>query len=592
MHSIPCAAHGRKHGRFHDFLAKGLEGTAFLWDNTNWYVFNQKDDNLKKENQEAMIATQNVSLSYSGKPLFKNVNIKFTAGNCYGIIGANGTGKSTFLKVLSGELEPTTGDVVITPGERMAVLKQNHFEFDEYEVLTTVIMGHKRLYEIMKEKDELYAKEDFTDEDGERASVLEGEFAELDGWNAESNAEMILTGLGISLDMEHMLMKELDGSQKVKVLLAQALFGSPDILLLDEPTNYLDIQSVRWLENFLLDFPNTVIVVSHDRHFLNKVCTHICDIDFGKIQMYVGNYDFWYEYTQMAARQQKDLNKKNEQKIKELQAFIQRFSANASKSKQATSRKKLLDNLQMENFMPSSRRYPYVSWKPDSEIGNDLLTVTNLSKTVNGRKVLNNISFVLTPGDKVAFVGTDELARTTLFQILMGEMEPDEGSFKWGITTSQSYFPKDNSAYFDGCEYNLIDWLRQFSVRQYESDIRGWLGRMLFSGEDALKQAKVLSGGEKVRCMLARMMLSGANVLVLDEPTNHLDLESITALNKGMIEFTGSMLFATQDHECIQTVANRIMEILPGGLVDRRESYDDYLDSEIAAQQRAALMQA
>ncbi len=592
MHSIPCAARRRKHGRFHDFLAKGLEGTAFLWDNTNWYVFNQKDDNLKKENQEAMIATQNVSLSYSGKPLFKNVNIKFTAGNCYGIIGANGTGKSTFLKVLSGELEPTTGDVVITPGERMAVLKQNHFEFDEYEVLTTVIMGHKRLYEIMKEKDELYAKEDFTDEDGERASVLEGEFAELDGWNAESNAEMILTGLGISLDMEHMLMKELDGSQKVKVLLAQALFGSPDILLLDEPTNYLDIQSVRWLENFLLDFPNTVIVVSHDRHFLNKVCTHICDIDFGKIQMYVGNYDFWYEYTQMAARQQKDLNKKNEQKIKELQAFIQRFSANASKSKQATSRKKLLDNLQMENFMPSSRRYPYVSWKPDREIGNDLLTVTNLSKTVNGRKVLNNISFVLTPGDKVAFVGTDELARTTLFQILMGEMEPDEGSFKWGITTSQSYFPKDNSAYFDGCEYNLIDWLRQFSVSQYESDIRGWLGRMLFSGEDALKQAKVLSGGEKVRCMLARMMLSGANVLVLDEPTNHLDLESITALNKGMIEFTGSMLFATQDHECIQTVANRIMEILPGGLVDRRESYDDYLDSEIAAQQRAALMQA
>ena len=592
MHSIPCAARRRKHRRFHDFLAKGLEGTAFLWDNTNWYVFNQKDDNLKKENQEAMIATQNVSLSYSGKPLFKNVNIKFTAGNCYGIIGANGTGKSTFLKVLSGELEPTTGDVVITPGERMAVLKQNHFEFDEYEVLTTVIMGHKRLYEIMKEKDELYAKEDFTDEDGERASMREGEFAELDGWNAESNAEMILTGLGISLDMEHMLMKELDGSQKVKVLLAQALFGSPDILLLDEPTNYLDIQSVRWLENFLLDFPNTVIVVSHDRHFLNKVCTHICDIDFGKIQMYVGNYDFWYEYTQMAARQQKDLNKKNEQKIKELQAFIQRFSANASKSKQATSRKKLLDNLQMENFMPSSRRYPYVSWKPDREIGNDLLTVTNLSKTVNGRKVLNNISFVLTPGDKVAFVGTDELARTTLFQILMGEMEPDEGSFKWGITTSQSYFPKDNSAYFDGCEYNLIDWLRQFSVSQYESDIRGWLGRMLFSGEDALKQAKVLSGGEKVRCMLARMMLSGANVLVLDEPTNHLDLESITALNKGMIEFTGSMLFATQDHECIQTVANRIMEILPGGLVDRRESYDDYLDSEIAAQQRAALMQA
>ena len=525
-----------------------------------------------------MIATQNISLSYSGKPLFKNVNIKFTAGNCYGIIGANGTGKSTFLKVLSGELEPTTGEVVITPGERMAVLRQNHFEFDSYEVLQTVIMGHKRLYEIMKEKDELYAKEDFTDADGERASELEGEFAELDGWSAESNAETILTGLGISLDLEHKLMSELDGSQKVKVLLAQALFGNPDILLLDEPTNYLDIQSVRWLENFLLDFPNTVIVVSHDRHFLNKVCTHICDIDFGKIQMYVGNYDFWYEYTQMVARQQKDIDKKNEQKIKELQTFIQRFSANASKHKQATSRKKLLDNLQMENYYtPSSRRYPYIAWKPDRDIGNDLLTVTNLSKTVNGRKVLNNISFVLTPGDKVAFVGTDELARTTLFQILMGEMEPDEGSFKWGVTTSRSYFPKDNSKYFDNCEYNLIDWLRQFSQSQYESDIRGWLGRMLFSGEEALKPARVLSG---------------ANVLILDEPTNHLDLESITALNKGMIEFTGSMLFATQDHECIQTVANRIMEILPGGLVDRRESYDDYIESEIAAQQRAALMQA
>ena len=540
-----------------------------------------------------MIATQNISLSYSGKPLFKNVNIKFTAGNCYGIIGANGTGKSTFLKVLSGELEPTTGEVVITPGERMAVLRQNHFEFDSYEVLQTVIMGHKRLYEIMKEKDELYAKEDFTDADGERASELEGEFAELDGWSAESNAETILTGLGISLDLEHKLMSELDGSQKVKVLLAQALFGNPDILLLDEPTNYLDIQSVRWLENFLLDFPNTVIVVSHDRHFLNKVCTHICDIDFGKIQMYVGNYDFWYEYTQMVARQQKDIDKKNEQKIKELQTFIQRFSANASKHKQATSRKKLLDNLQMENYYtPSSRRYPYIAWKPDRDIGNDLLTVTNLSKTVNGRKVLNNISFVLTPGDKVAFVGTDELARTTLFQILMGEMEPDEGSFKWGVTTSQSYFPKDNGKYFDNCEYNLIDWLRQFSQSQYESDIRGWLGRMLFSGEEALKPARVLSGGEKVRCMLARTMLSGANVLILDEPTNHLDLESITALNKGMIEFTGSMLFATQDHECIQTVANRIMEILPDGLVDRRESYDDYIESEIAAQQRAALMQA
>ena len=526
-----------------------------------------------------MIQTTNVSLNYSGKPLFKNVNVKFTAGNCYGIIGANGTGKSTFLKILSGELEPTTGEVSITPGERMAVLRQNHFEFDEYDVLTTVIMGHKRLYDIMQEKDALYSKEDFTEEDGVKASELEGEFAELDGWNAETNAEMLLTGLGIDLSLEYTKMSELDGKQKVKVLLAQALFGNPDILLLDEPTNHLDIQSVRWLENFLLDFPNTVIVVSHDRHFLNKVCTHTADIDYGKIQMFVGNYDFWYEYTQMAARQLKDQNKKAEQKIKELQAFIQRFSANASKSKQATSRKKLLDNLQMENFTPSSRRYPYVAFKPDREIGNDLLTITNLSKTINGRKVLNNISLTFSPGDKIAFVGEDELARTTLFQILMGEIEPDEGSFKWGVTTSQSYFPKDNSAYFDGCELTLVDWLRQFSESQYESDIRGWLGRMLFSGEDALKQAKVLSGGEKVRCMLARMMLSGANVLILDEPTNHLDLESITALNKGMTEFTGSMLFSTQDHECIQTVANRIVEILPGGAIDRRETYDEYLDN-------------
>lgn len=539
-----------------------------------------------------MIQTTNISLNYGGKPLFKNVNVKFTAGNCYGIIGANGTGKSTFLKILSGELEPTTGDVSITPGERMAVLRQNHFEFDEYDVLTTVIMGHKRLYEIMLEKDELYAKSDFTEEDGVKASELEGEFAELDGWDAEMNAEMILTGLGIDLAVEHTRMAELDSQLKVKVLLAQALFGNPDILLLDEPTNHLDIQSVRWLENFLLDFPNTVIVVSHDRHFLNKVCTHTADIDFGKIQMFVGNYDFWFEYTQMAARQLKDQNKKTEQKVKELQAFIQRFSANASKSKQATSRKKLLDNLQMENFTPSSRRYPYVAFKPEREIGNDLLTINGLSKTVNGRKVLNNISLTFSPGDKVAFVGTDELARTTLFEILMGELEPDEGSFKWGVTTSQSYFPKDNSKFFDGCDLTLVDWLRQFSQSQYESDIRGWLGRMLFSGEDALKQAKVLSGGEKVRCMLSRMMLSGANVLVLDEPTNHLDLESITALNKGMTEFTGSMFFATQDHECIQTVANRIVELLPGGAIDRRETYDEYLDNPDVPVMRERLSQA
>ena len=527
-----------------------------------------------------MIATQNISLSYSGKPLFKNVNIKFTAGNCYGIIGANGTGKSTFLKVLSGELEPTTGEVVITPGERMAVLRQNHFEFDSYEVLQTVIMGHKRLYEIMKEKDELYAKEDFTDADGERASELEGEFAELDGWSAESNAETILTGLGISLDLEHKLMSELDGSQKVKVLLAQALFGNPDILLLDEPTNYLDIQSVRWLENFLLDFPNTVIVVSHDRHFLNKVCTHICDIDFGKIQMYVGNYDFWYEYTQMVARQQKDIDKKNEQKIKELQTFIQRFSANASKHKQATSRKKLLDNLQMENYYtPSSRRYPYIAWKPDRDIGNDLLTVTNLSKTVNGRKVINNISFVLTPGDKVAFVGTDELARTTLFQILMGEMEPDEGSFKWGVTTSQSYFPKDNNEFFDGHEENMLDWIAPYSQTDtLESTLRGFLGRMLFSGDDVYKPVRVLSGGEKVRLMLARMMLFGSNVLVVDQPTNHLDLESITAVNNGVRDFKGTVLFASHDHEFVQTIATRIIEIREKGVLDKECTYDEFLD--------------
>ena len=540
-----------------------------------------------------MITVSNVSLTFGGQKLFSGADLKFMPGNCYGVIGANGAGKSTFLRILSGELEPTTGTVTIPAGQRLSTLKQDQFKYDAYPVLDTVIMGNQRLYDIMKEKDELYAKPDFSDADGERAAELEGEFAEMDGWNAESDAATLLTGLGLPVEMHTMLMGDLKGGEKFKVLLAQALFGNPDILLLDEPTNYLDIQSVRWLENFLLDFPNTVIVVSHDRHFLNKVCTHICDIDFGKIQMYVGNYDFWYEYTQMVARQQKDIDKKNEQKIKELQTFIQRFSANASKHKQATSRKKLLDNLQMENYYtPSSRRYPYIAWKPDRDIGNDLLTVTNLSKTVNGRKVLNNISFVLTPGDKVAFVGTDELARTTLFQILMGEMEPDEGSFKWGVTTSRSYFPKDNGKYFDNCEYNLIDWLRQFSQSQYESDIRGWLGRMLFSGEEALKPARVLSGGEKVRCMLARTMLSGANVLILDEPTNHLDLESITALNKGMIEFTGSMLFATQDHECIQTVANRIMEILPGGLVDRRESYDDYIESEIAAQQRAALMQA
>ena len=526
-----------------------------------------------------MIATQNVTLSYSGKPLFKDVSIKFTAGNCYGIIGANGAGKSTFLRLLSGDLEPTKGEVVLTPGERMAVLRQDHFAFDECEVLQTVIMGHKRLYDIMVEKDALYQKEDFSEADGVRASELEGEFADLNGWNAEADAEMLLTGLGLPLELEHRPMKELDGGQKVKVLLAQALFGSPDVLLLDEPTNHLDAQSVRWLENFLLDFPNTVIVVSHDRHFLNKVCTHICDIDYGRVQLYVGNYDFWYAYTQMAARQAREQNKKNEQKAKELQAFIARFSANASKHRQATSRKKLLDNLTMDNFVPSSRRYPFVQFKPDREIGNDLLTVQGLCKSVGGRRVLNNLTFTLTPGDKVALVGGDELARTTLLQVLAGELEPDAGSFKWGVTTSQAYFPKDNGAFFDGCDLTLVDWLRQFSEEQYEADIRGWLGRMLFSGEDALKPARVLSGGERVRCMLSRMMLSGANVLLMDEPTNHLDLESITALNEGMTSFTGSMIFTTRDHECVQTVANRILEILPGGLIDRRDTYDEYLEN-------------
>ena len=540
-----------------------------------------------------MITVDDLSLQYSGAPLFSKVNLQFTPGNCYGIIGANGAGKSTFLKILSGQLEPSTGSVYIDPKARMSVLKQDQTMYDAYTVMDTVIMGNQRLYDCGKEKDAIYAKDEMTDEDGIRASELEEEFADLGGWEAESDASRILQGLGVAPEHHETMMSDMDPRLKVKVLLAQALFGHPDIILLDEPTNNLDLASVVWLEDFLMDYDGTVLVVSHDRYFLNNVCTHIVDIDYGKIKMYVGNYDFWYEYTQMVARQQKDIDKKNEQKIKELQTFIQRFSANASKHKQATSRKKLLDNLQMENYYtPSSRRYPYIAWKPDRDIGNDLLTVTNLSKTVNGRKVLNNISFVLTPGDKVAFVGTDELARTTLFQILMGEMEPDEGSFKWGVTTSRSYFPKDNGKYFDNCEYNLIDWLRQFSQSQYESDIRGWLGRMLFSGEDVYKPVKVLSGGEKVRCMLARTMLSGANVLILDEPTNHLDLESITALNKGMIEFTGSMLFATQDHECIQTVANRIMEILPGGLVDRRESYDDYIESEIAAQQRAALMQA
>ena len=529
-----------------------------------------------------MIAAQGVSLQYGGRVLFNGVNINFTKGNCYGLIGANGAGKSTFLKILAGELEPNKGSVFITPGERMAVLKQDHFMFDEFEVVETVLYGHKRLYDIMKEKEALYAKEDFSDEDGIKVSELEGEFAELDGWSAESNAEILLNGLGVTNEFHYVKMKELTGTQKVKVLLAQALFGNPDILLLDEPTNHLDLHAIKWLENFLMDFENTVIVVSHDRHFLNKICTNIADIDYGKITMFVGNYDFWYSYTQMTQRQLKDQNKRVEQKIKELQEFIQRFSANASKAKQATSRKKLLDNLQMDTIKPSSRRYPFCSFKQDREVGNDVLLVEGLSKTIDGKKVLDNVSFMIRPNDKVAFVGKDEIARTTLFRILMGEMEPDEGTFKWGITTKTAYFPKDNAEYFDGCHDSLIEWLRPFAKEgeQYDADIRGWLGRMLFSGEEALKEANVLSGGERVRCMLCKMMMSGANVMILDEPTNHLDLESITALNEGLMEYKGTLLFDSHDHQFTQTIANRIIEILPGGIIDRQMTFDEYIESE------------
>lgn len=531
-----------------------------------------------------MISTNNVSLRYGGRKLFDDVNIKFTPGNCYGLIGANGAGKSTFLKILSGELEPNTGDVSVTKGERLAVLKQDHFEFDEFAVLETVIMGHDRLYSIMKEKEELYTKVDFTDEDGIKASELEGEFAELNGWEAESGAATLLTGLGIPEESHSIKMKELNGSDKVKVLLAQALFGHPNILLLDEPTNHLDIKSIKWLENFLLDFENTVIVVSHDRHFLNKVCTHMADIDFGKIKIYTGNYDFWYQSSQLALQMARDKNRKTDEKIKDLQEFIARFSANASKSKQATSRKKMLDKLTLEDIQPSSRKYPFVGFKPDREAGNELLTVENLSKTIDGRSILNDISFRINKGDKVAFVGPDEIAKTTLFKILMGEFPADSGKFKWGVTTSQSYFPKDNSEFFDDVDMNLVDWLRQYTEdnaeEKTETFIRGFLGRMLFSGEEALKSAKVLSGGEKVRCMLSRMMLSGANVLLLDEPTNHLDLEAITAVNEGLINFPGTILFVSHDHQFIQTLANRIIEITPNGLIDRQISYDEYLDNE------------
>ncbi|MCU5446704.1 ATP-binding cassette domain-containing protein [Bacillus cereus] len=528
-----------------------------------------------------MITVSNVSLRFADRKLFEDVNIKFTPGNCYGLIGANGAGKSTFLKILSGEIEPSTGDIHITPGERLAVLKQNHFEYEEFPVLETVIMGHTRLYKVMQEKNAIYMKEDFSDEDGMRAAELEGEFAELNGWEAESEAAILLKGLGIGEELHDKKMSELTGAEKVKVLLAQALFGQPDILLLDEPTNHLDLKAIQWLENFLMNFENTVIVVSHDRHFLNKVCTHMADLDFGKIQLYVGNYDFWYESSQLALKLTQDANKKKEEKVKELQNFIARFSSNASKAKQATSRKKLLDKITLDDIKPSSRRYPFVGFTPEREVGNDLLTVEGLSKTIDGEKVLDNVYFTLNKGDKVAFIGRNDIAMTTLFKILMGEMEPDSGSFKWGVTTSQSYFPRDNSKYFENSDYNLVEWLRQFSPQdESESFLRGFLGRMLFSGEEVKKNVSVLSGGEKVRCMLSKMMLSGANVITLDDPTNHLDLESITALNNGLIAFKGTILFTSHDHQFVQTIANRIIEVTPNGVIDKEATYDEFLENE------------
>ncbi len=525
-----------------------------------------------------MITVTNVSVNFSGQPLFKDVDLKFAPGNCYGIIGANGAGKTTFLRVLSGDLEPTTGSVSYPPEMRMSVLKQDHFAFEEYTVLDTVILGNQRLYDIMKEKDALYMKEDFSDEDGIRASELEGEFAELNGWEAESNASRLLQGLGLSQDILYDKMSSLTAKEKVKVLLAQALFGDPEIILLDEPTNHLDIQAIEWLEDFLLDYAGLVIVVSHDRHFLNVVCTNIVDVDYGKITMYVGNYEFWYQSSQLMQKMVKDQNKRREDKIKELQSFIQRFSANKSKSKQATARRKLLDKLTVEEMPASSRRYPYVGFTMDREAGKELLTVENISKTVDGVKLLNDISFRVNKGDKIAFVGENELANTTLFRIIMGELEPDEGTYKWGTTTSRSYFPLDNNAFFDDCDLNLIEWLGQYTEETTETFMRSFLGRMLFSGDDVYKPVKVLSGGEKVRCMLSRMMLFGANILILDQPTNHLDLESITAVNNGLIDFKGNVLFASHDHEFIATVANRIMEITPDGLIDRLSTYDEYLE--------------
>ena len=533
-----------------------------------------------------MISTSNVSLRFGKKALFEDVNIKFVPGHCYGLIGANGAGKSTFLKILTGEIEPTSGEVIITPGERLSFLKQDHFQYDECTVLDTVIMGNQRLYDIMKEKDAIYMKEDFSDEDGNRASELEGEFAEMNGWEAESDAATLLNGLGVDTEYHYNLMKDLNGSLKVKVLLAQALFGNPDILLLDEPTNHLDLDAIEWLEEFLINFDNTVIVVSHDRYFLNKVCTQIADIDYAKIQLYAGNYDFWYESSQLIVKQMKEANRKKEEKIKELQDFIQRFSANASKSKQATSRKRALEKIELDEIRPSSRKYPYIDFRPNREIGNEVLSVEHLSKTIDGVKVLDDISFVVGREDKIAFVGSNGLAKTTLFQILAGQMEPDEGSYKWGITTSQSYFPKDNTKDFDSDDA-IVDWLTQYSDNKDATYVRQFLGRMLFPGDAGVKKVRVLSGGEKVRVMLSKLMISGANVLIVDEPTDHLDMESITALNNGLIKFPGVLLFSSRDHQVVQTTANRIMEIVNGKLIDKITTYDEYLENDEMARKRA-----
>ena len=532
-----------------------------------------------------MISANNITLRLGKKALFEDVNIKFVEGNCYGLIGANGAGKSTFLKILSGQLDSTSGEIVITPGQRLSFLQQDHFKYDEYPVLDTVIMGNARLYEIMKEKDAIYAKPDFSDEDGIKAGQLEEEFANLNGWEAESDAATLLNGLGIDTDLHYKMMNELKGSEKVKVLLAQALFGNPDILLLDEPTNHLDLDAIAWLEEFLINFDNTVIVVSHDRYFLNKVCTQIADIDYGKIQLYAGNYDFWYESSQLLIKQRKEANKKKEEKIKELQEFIQRFSANASKSKQATSRKRALEKIELDDIKPSSRKYPYIDFRPNREIGNEVLSVEHLSKTINVIKVLDDISFTVGREDKIAFVGANELAKTTLFQIISGEMEPDEGNYKWGVTTSQAYFPKDNSKEFNNDD-TIVDWLTQYSEIKDATYVRGFLGRMLFAGDDGMKRVKVLSGGEKVRCMLSKMMISGANVLILDEPTDHLDMESITALNTGLTKFSGVILFSSRDHQIVQTTANRIMEIVNGSLIDKITTYDEYLESDEMARKR------